>query len=101
MLFFSVFKGFSLSLMIRNLIMCLVMNFFELIYLRLAQLLESVDLCLSLHLEILSHYLFEYSQPISLFSFRDPGDMNVGSFVFVSQVPEALFICFQAGLFCS
>ena len=46
-LFFSVFKGFSLSLIVRNLTMCLVIHFFEFIYWRLAQLLESVDLCLS------------------------------------------------------
>ena len=106
-LFFSVFKGFSLSLIIRNLTMCLVIHFFEFIYWRLAQLLESVDLCLSPRLgnsQPLSFWIL--FQPISLFSFWDPGDMNIGSFVFVSQVPEALFICFlficfQSALFCS
>lgn len=78
--------------------MCLVMNFFEFIYLRLAQLLESVVISFHHIWEILSHYLFEYSSYLFIL-LPGPWGYERWIFRFVSEVPEALFICFQAGLF--
>ena len=41
-------------------------------------------------------FLNTLSALLFLFSFWDSDDMNIGSFVTVSQVLEALFICFQS-----
>lgn len=99
--FFSASKGFSLSLIIRNLFIWRVgMDFFGFTLFEVPILLESVGMCDS---EILSHYFSEYSFSPSLsallLSLCD--DVNIGSFVIIPQVPDALLIYFQCTLFCS